>query len=156
MLHSYHLAERVPTELKYGLHVLLIRHGKSCANCSANGFAVDKAQYLRSPTPPDGRRVKKEDPGKQEDGAKIEEEETERVCVLKSNGLLGSKGKNKPKKEEGDLKPKVEKVATPKKEKVVKAKKETKAAEAVKDVAAKRESSVGPEGERRSKRARKA
>ena len=32
-----HLDARVPTSLMYPLHVLLIRHGKSCYECAANG-----------------------------------------------------------------------------------------------------------------------
>lgn len=38
----YHLAARVPDDLKYALHVLLIKHGKACAACSARGFATDR------------------------------------------------------------------------------------------------------------------
>ncbi|KAJ3033592.1 hypothetical protein HK097_004790 [Rhizophlyctis rosea] len=32
-----HLDVRVPEELMYGLHVLLIKHGKTCTNCAARG-----------------------------------------------------------------------------------------------------------------------
>eukprot|EP00898_Chlorokybus_atmophyticus_P003471 jgi/Chlat1/4124/Chrsp269S03951 len=32
-----HLNQRVPDHLKYDLHVLLIRHGRSCPHCAANG-----------------------------------------------------------------------------------------------------------------------
>lgn len=38
----YHLKERIPDHLKYSLHVLLIKHGKACASCSARGFATDR------------------------------------------------------------------------------------------------------------------
>lgn len=38
----YHLFERIPGGLKYALHVLLIKHGKACAHCSARGFATDR------------------------------------------------------------------------------------------------------------------
>ncbi|MCO5598781.1 hypothetical protein L7F22_052880 [Adiantum nelumboides] len=38
----YHLAARIPDDLKYALHVLLIKHGKACAACSARGFATDR------------------------------------------------------------------------------------------------------------------
>lgn len=37
----HHLAVRVPNELKYALHVLLIKHGKSCSTCSARGNASE-------------------------------------------------------------------------------------------------------------------
>ncbi|KAL0489747.1 ROS1 [Acrasis kona] len=32
-----HLDKRIPQELKYPLHILLIRHGKTCNLCAANG-----------------------------------------------------------------------------------------------------------------------
>ncbi|CDU23888.1 related to NTG2-DNA N-glycosylase and apurinic/apyrimidinic (AP) lyase involved in base excision repair [Sporisorium scitamineum] len=68
----YHLHERIPGGLKYALHVLLIQHGKRCANCSAKGFATVK----------------------EERGSDGEEEvDGDRVCPLKKNGLLGRKGK---------------------------------------------------------------
>lgn len=66
----YHLHERVPGHLKYPLHVLLIQHGKRCANCSAKGFATVK-----------------EEKGSDDDEAR------DRPCPLKANGLLGRKGK---------------------------------------------------------------
>lgn len=40
----YHLSERIPGLLKYPLHVLLIKHGKACSDCSARGFATDRYQ----------------------------------------------------------------------------------------------------------------
>ena len=66
----YHLHERVPGHLKYALHVLLIQHGKRCANCSAKGFATVKEE-------------------KASDGEEFES----RPCPLKAAGLLGRKGK---------------------------------------------------------------
>lgn len=66
----YHLHERVPGHLKYALHVLLIQHGKRCANCSAKGFATVKDE-------------------KASDGEEVED----RPCPLKKHGLLGRKGK---------------------------------------------------------------
>jgi len=33
----FHLNQRVPDRLKYDLHIFLIRHGKSCRKCAANG-----------------------------------------------------------------------------------------------------------------------
>lgn len=69
----YHLHERVPGHLKYPLHVLLIKHGKLCPNCSAKGFATAKDDIIR--------------------GDEGELEGKPRPCPLKANGLLGRKGK---------------------------------------------------------------
>ncbi|CBQ67680.1 conserved hypothetical protein [Sporisorium reilianum SRZ2] len=69
----YHLHERVPGHLKYALHVLLIAHGKRCANCSAKGFATVK-----------------DDKASDDEG---DEMVGDRPCPLKANGLLGRKGK---------------------------------------------------------------
>lgn len=71
----YHLHERVPGHLKYALHVLLIKHGKMCANCSAKGFATVKEEKASS--------GEEEEPN----------EYREKPCPLKANGLLGRKGK---------------------------------------------------------------
>ncbi len=68
----YHLHERVPGHLKYPLHVLLIQHGKRCANCSAKGFATVKEEV------------------EDEEG---EAQIVDRPCPLKAAGLLGRKGK---------------------------------------------------------------
>lgn len=72
----YHLHERVPGHLKYPLHVLLIKHGKMCDNCSAKGFAT----------------VKEEQASSAEEGEEGEKKE-KRPCPLKAAGLLGRKGK---------------------------------------------------------------
>ncbi|CEH19370.1 NTH [Ceraceosorus bombacis] len=81
----FHLAERLPSELKYGLHVLLIRHGKSCANCSAKGFATDQRARRQDSEDADetGARddskanvaIKKEESGTQELAIKAETED---------------------------------------------------------------------------------
>lgn len=69
----YHLHERVPGHLKYPLHVLLIKHGKLCPNCSAKGFATVKDDIIR--------------------GDEGELRGEPRPCPLKAHGLLGRKGK---------------------------------------------------------------
>ncbi|KAM0754212.1 DNA glycosylase [Meredithblackwellia eburnea MCA 4105] len=33
----HHLENRIPDDLKYGLHSLLVRHGRGCVKCSADG-----------------------------------------------------------------------------------------------------------------------
>ncbi|KAK8040072.1 hypothetical protein PG993_008483 [Apiospora rasikravindrae] len=43
-----HLDARVPDEDKYGLHVLLIRHGKACAECKAGGRSLGKCELRRA------------------------------------------------------------------------------------------------------------
>lgn len=43
-----HLDARVPAEDKYGLHVLLIRHGKACAECKAGGRSTGKCELRRA------------------------------------------------------------------------------------------------------------
>ncbi|KAK8129470.1 hypothetical protein PG999_001850 [Apiospora kogelbergensis] len=43
-----HLDARVPAEDKYGLHVLLIRHGKDCAECRAGGRSVGKCELRKA------------------------------------------------------------------------------------------------------------
>ncbi|KAK8093475.1 hypothetical protein PG997_000160 [Apiospora hydei] len=43
-----HLDARVPDEDKYGLHVLLIRHGKACAECRAGGRSVGKCELRKA------------------------------------------------------------------------------------------------------------
>jgi len=38
----FHLDSRIPAEDKYGLHILLIKHGKTCSECKAGGRAKGK------------------------------------------------------------------------------------------------------------------
>ncbi|PWZ02754.1 DNA glycosylase [Testicularia cyperi] len=76
----YHLHERVPGHLKYPLHVLLIKHGKMCSNCSAKGFATVKEELSASEND-------------DEDTKDIRKANKERPCPLKANGLLGRKVK---------------------------------------------------------------
>ncbi|KAL6854453.1 DNA glycosylase [Trichoderma novae-zelandiae] len=43
-----HLEARVPDEDKYGLHILLVTHGKTCAECKARGKNVGKCALRRA------------------------------------------------------------------------------------------------------------
>jgi len=153
----YHLSSRVPDDLKYGLHVLLISHGKRCPNCSAKGFATVKDE-IRTPSTSPEPAAKQENGVKQEEGVKKEEadsgdEESETKdaralrdgrpalngCALRNAGLL-SKGKARKVKAEAKEEAKEE---------------ETEEKPDAEDQL-KRESSVGAAGERRSKRARRS
>ncbi|KAI1486242.1 base excision DNA repair protein [Biscogniauxia mediterranea] len=71
-----HLDARVPDEDKYGLHVLLIKHGKTCEECRAGGKNLGKCELRRA-----FRRGKVEglagEEVKEEEEEKIKEEEEE-------------------------------------------------------------------------------
>lgn len=41
-----HLELRVPDELKYGLHVLMVAHGRRCAGCKSTGSAKTKGECV--------------------------------------------------------------------------------------------------------------
>jgi endonuclease III len=43
-----HLDARIPDEDKYGLHVLMVTHGKRCAECRAGGRATGKCELRRA------------------------------------------------------------------------------------------------------------
>ncbi|KAI1802712.1 DNA glycosylase [Daldinia bambusicola] len=43
-----HLDARVPDPLKYGLHVLLIEHGRTCAECKAGGKSLGKCELRKT------------------------------------------------------------------------------------------------------------
>ncbi|KAI1471802.1 DNA glycosylase [Daldinia caldariorum] len=43
-----HLDARVPDPLKYGLHVLLIEHGRTCAECKAGGKSLGKCELRQA------------------------------------------------------------------------------------------------------------
>jgi endonuclease-3 len=50
VLAQAHLDQRVPAELKYGLHVLMVHHGRSCAGCKSaagRGKACPLKAWLR-------------------------------------------------------------------------------------------------------------
>lgn len=90
----YHLFERIPGHLKYPLHVLLIKHGKACSDCSARGFATDRYQspgwkeegmsVISGVKPEDIDKIKQENDGQFE---KIK-------CPLRAAGLF-AKGSGK-------------------------------------------------------------
>ncbi|KAJ0166063.1 putative DNA glycosylase [Colletotrichum tanaceti] len=43
-----HLDVRIPDEDKYGLHILLVKHGKVCAECKAGGKSVGKCELRQA------------------------------------------------------------------------------------------------------------
>ncbi|KAL7799937.1 DNA glycosylase [Trichoderma ceciliae] len=43
-----HLEARVPDEQKYGLHVLMVTHGKACAECRAGGKGMGKCALRKA------------------------------------------------------------------------------------------------------------
>ncbi|KAI1164518.1 DNA glycosylase [Nemania serpens] len=43
-----HLDARVPDEDKYGLHVLMVRHGKDCAECRAGGKSLGRCELRKA------------------------------------------------------------------------------------------------------------
>ena len=66
-----HLDVRVPDEDKYGLHVLMITHGKNCEECKAGGKSVGKCELRKA----FGKgKEKKEEEVKEEEG-RIKDEE---------------------------------------------------------------------------------
>jgi endonuclease III len=90
----YHLFERIPGHLKYPLHVLLIKHGKACSDCSARGFATDR--YQSPAWKEEGMSVISGVKPEDIDEIKEEEGQFEKVnCPLRAAGLFakGSKGK---------------------------------------------------------------
>ncbi|KAK6955222.1 hypothetical protein Daesc_002853 [Daldinia eschscholtzii] len=70
-----HLDARVPDALKYGLHVLLIEHGRTCAECKAGGKSLGKCE-LRKAFRGKGGETKEEDMVRIKDGGEEEEEES--------------------------------------------------------------------------------
>jgi endonuclease III len=43
-----HLDVRIPDEDKYGLHILLVNHGKTCEECKAGGRSVGKCELRKA------------------------------------------------------------------------------------------------------------
>ncbi|TLD09559.1 hypothetical protein PspLS_11824 [Pyricularia sp. CBS 133598] len=69
-----HLDARIPDEDKYGLHVLLITHGKRCAECKAGGKSAGKCELRKALREKKDEGLKEDDDG-QEKSAKVKEEE---------------------------------------------------------------------------------
>lgn len=44
----HHLNKRIPDEHKYGLHILLVTHGKRCEECKAGGKSTGKCELRRA------------------------------------------------------------------------------------------------------------
>ncbi|KAK3395068.1 DNA glycosylase [Podospora didyma] len=71
-----HLDARIPDEEKYGLHVLLVTHGKRCAECKAGGRDEGKCPLRREFK----KKAKKTDEeGEDDEKAKKEEETSVKV-----------------------------------------------------------------------------
>ncbi|OTB12007.1 hypothetical protein K445DRAFT_321489 [Daldinia sp. EC12] len=83
-----HLDARVPDDLKYGLHVLLIEHGRTCAECKAGGKSLGKCE-LRKAFRGKGGETK-------------EEEEEEEMVRIKDEGEEDEESSTKSKSEEDD------------------------------------------------------
>ncbi|KAI0454225.1 DNA glycosylase [Xylaria acuta] len=71
-----HLDARIPDEDKYGLHVLMVRHGKDCAECRAGGKSLGRCELRKA-----FRKGKMEGEAgeevKEEEGLQIKAEEEE-------------------------------------------------------------------------------
>jgi endonuclease III len=67
-----HLDVRVPDEDKYGLHVLMVTHGKRCEECKAGGKSIGRCELRKAFNK---GREKKEEMVKEEEGVIKEEEE---------------------------------------------------------------------------------
>ncbi|KAI1476550.1 DNA glycosylase [Daldinia eschscholtzii] len=87
-----HLDARVPDDLKYGLHVLLIEHGRTCAECKAGGKSLGKCE-LRKAFRGKGGKTKDEEE---------EEEEEEEMVRIKDEGEEDEESSTKSKSEEDD------------------------------------------------------
>lgn len=69
-----HLEVRIPAEDKYGLHVLIVTHGKICEECKAGGKSVGKCELRKAFRK---EKAEKEEDIKSEEAALKEEEEVE-------------------------------------------------------------------------------
>ncbi|KAI0846516.1 DNA glycosylase [Daldinia vernicosa] len=59
-----HLDARVPDALKYGLHVLLIEHGRACPECKAGGKSLGRCELRRAFRRRGGDEIQEEEEGK--------------------------------------------------------------------------------------------
>ena len=73
-----HLDVRIPDELKYGLHVLFVEHGRKCPECKAGGKVLGKCElrkaFKRSKVKAEGQ-TEDDDVVGETDQVKEEEEE---------------------------------------------------------------------------------
>ncbi|KAK5086687.1 hypothetical protein LTR05_003855 [Lithohypha guttulata] len=80
-----HLEVRIPDEDKYGLHILMVGHGKKCDECKAGGKSVGKCELrrafrqgkLKGEAGQDVKEEEEEVVKKEEDGGEQEGEEEE-------------------------------------------------------------------------------
>ncbi|KAM0786245.1 hypothetical protein ACM66B_007045 [Microbotryomycetes sp. NB124-2] len=69
----FHLDKKIPNELKYGLHTQLVRHGRGCFKCSANGVTsmnhveTCPIRHLVGGKKRKGKKVKNDDDAEEED-----------------------------------------------------------------------------------------
>ena len=70
-----HLDVRIPDEDKYGLHVLMVTHGKRCEECKAGGKNVGKCALRKA----FGKVKEERDEVVKEEEEKIKEEEEEKI-----------------------------------------------------------------------------
>jgi len=82
-----HLDERMPKDLKYPLHTLLIRHGKSCKNCAANGKTREKKNVIQAKDCPLRKTVDQKANEEEEEEVDEDEEEEEKEYVVESVSL---------------------------------------------------------------------
>lgn len=77
-----HLDVRIPDEDKYGLHILMVGHGKKCEECKAGGRSLGKCELrkafrkgkLQGEAGEDVKEEEEEQVKKEEDGAEDDEE----------------------------------------------------------------------------------
>lgn len=85
-----HLEVRIPDEEKYGLHILMVGHGKKCEECKAGGKSIGKCEL---------RKAFRKGKLQGEAGEDIKEEEEEEI---KAEELDGEDKKENIKKEHED------------------------------------------------------
>ncbi|KAI0466087.1 DNA glycosylase [Xylaria cf. heliscus] len=86
-----HLDARIPDEDKYGLHVLMVRHGKDCAECRAGGKSLGRCELRKAfrkgkmegeageeVKGEEGQQIKAEEEEGAEEGAEEEKEDVDK------------------------------------------------------------------------------
>ncbi|KAI1000396.1 hypothetical protein K3495_g7799 [Podosphaera aphanis] len=91
-----HLDVRIPNEDKYGLHILLVTHGKKCEECKAGGKAIGKCELRKAFS----QKKHKKETGSS-DTIKQEVDEVEAKSV--ANSEIKRELKNELKKEEASV-----------------------------------------------------
>lgn len=73
----HHLDTRIPNDLKYSLHCLLIRHGRTCKHCKAG------PQAAATPVGKGSKKRLRSDKGKKEDDIESEEPPVKKMKLKK-------------------------------------------------------------------------